>query len=461
MSRHGTLGICREPVRPRWHEWCDAAWVRLCSQALSVVFAGVAACSGIACQVVQVDEALDDDPQRYIEDVHYRRGIVERDLTDRGNEYAAMRLEQYGVEGFGWELLAERDPPSRPLRAHELDGLQDGAPLTLDPGQGASLSPANIPEADAEWIALGRRVFFDYPLRADGIYETLVRVPGALEESGFLVDGENVIGLAIFADQTGIRLGSTCAQCHAGRGEDGAITAILANKSMDLGRARLLAMGITPEELPSEIDSTLVADLHRLGPGRSDVMSDDEFNPFALPDLGGIAQFPYLQHNANWVNRGVATLAVRCETLFITGSGEQTRIPRVLSWALAMYLRSLPPPAPVGGEATALVERGRQVFEGAACGGCHSPPLYTSDRDVTVDEIGTDRAALASSARGTGFVRIPSLRGVGRTAPYFHHGAVPDLETLFDPSREEPGHRFGLEIEADDRDALIAFLRSI
>jgi hypothetical protein len=444
-----------------WHERCFDRGVSFGGWKLACTLMGVAtlavACSGN----VQVEEVLDDDPQRYIGDVDYRRGIVERDLTDRDNAYAETRLSRYGVDGAGWEQLAERDPRSRPLRVGELEGLEGGAPFSLAAGEGARLTPTEMPTSDDEWVALGRRVFFEYPFRVDTVYETVVRLPGALEDSGFLIDGDTVVGLAVFEDASGTRLGPTCAQCHAGRAADGEITAVVANKRMDMGTARLLAMGITPEELPPEIDSTIVEDLHRLGPGRTDVLSDGEFNPFAIPDFGGIADYPYLQHNGNWVNGGVATLAVRCETLFITSNGEQTRIPRVLSWALAMYLRSLPPPPPLDAEPSAAAARGREVFEEATCASCHVPPLYTSDRQVTIDEIGTDASALESDARSTGFVRIPSLRGVGRTGPYFHHGAVPDLETLFDPAREEPGHAFGLELGAEDRAALLAFLRSI
>jgi len=405
---------------------------------------------------------LSDDPQRYIYDVDYRRGILERDLTARDNEYAEARLELYAIEGEGWDALPERDPLARPLRVSELEGLQSGEPFKMADGEGERLTPDTLPSSDEQWVALGRRVFFEYPFRADPVYETIARMPNALTEVGFLAAGDSVVGMAVFLDESGkARLGPTCAQCHSSADEAGVISPVLANRQMDIGAARLFAMGITPEELPSEIDSTVIADLHRLGPGRTDVLNDGQFNPFAIPDFGGIADFPSLQHNANWVNRGVATLAVRCETLFITASGEQARIPRSLSWALAMYLRSLPPPSPLDAVPEAEAERGEEVFASEGCVSCHAPPLFTSDRKVTIEEVGTDPAALSSVSRGTGQVRIPSLRGVGRTAPYFHHGAIADLETLFDPEREEQGHSFGLSLPAADRSALIAFLRSI
>ena len=322
--------------------------------------------------------------------------------------------------------------------------------------------PLELPNSDAAWIALGERVFFEYPVHADPNLELVARLDGGLRQVGFhFVQGE-VLGLRVFANEQGVaRVGPSCAQCHSSVDDSGVVTAVLANRAMDVGAARLMAAGHTSGELPPEIDSTLLKDLARLGPGRTDVLQDDLFNPFAIPDFGGIADFPYLQHNGNWLNTGVATLAIRCETLFITSLGEQARIPRVLSWALAMYLRSLPAPAPLDSPPSNLAAAGEQVFNASGCGTCHTPPLYTSDRRVSIETIGTDPAALSSSARRTGFVRIPSLRGVGRTAPYFHHGAIEDLEMLFDPARTEAGHRFGFDLGADDRAALIAFLRSI
>ena len=48
----------------------------------------------------------------------------------------------------------------------------------------------------------------------------------------------------------------------------------------------------------------------------------------------------------------------------------------------------------------------------------------------------------------------------------FRHYLRPELkfdslEAMFDPARDEPGHPFGLEIDAADRAALLAFLRSL
>ena len=56
-------------------------------------------------------------------------------------------------------------------------------------------------------------------------------------------------------------------------------------------------------------------------------------------------------------------------------------------WALATYLRSLPAPPPLD-EPSEASRRGEQVFAREGCDTCHTPPLYTSDTRVPLDELG-------------------------------------------------------------------------
>jgi hypothetical protein len=423
-----------------------------------VVFLGLVA---VGCVPTTSDD-LSDDPEAYISDVGYRRGILERDLTSTDNDYAQQRLTLYGVLGFGWELLPERDPPSRPFTVEDSARLAAGE--ALERGDLQALAPIELPEDDAAWIALGRRTFFEYPLRVSEDLEALASDLDALEEVGFLVEDGEVVALRVFEDSSGaLRVGHSCAQCHASRDlATGDITDSRSNRAMDIGAIQLRADGFDPADLPPELDSTPLADLGRLGPGRGDVLNDGVFNPYAFPDLGGLVDLPYLHHNANWHHVSVATLAVRCETLFITSSREPGRVPRALSWAISRYYRSLPPPSPLPLSLDPdEVARGEEIFDAATCTSCHVPPLYTSDRQITVEDIGTDPEAGLSPSRVSGHYRIPSLRGVGGNAPYLHHGAFDTLEAMFDPAREEPGHPYGLELDDADRAALLAFLRSL
>ena len=420
---------------------------------------------------------LDDNFERYRDHAGYRRAILMRDLVAGDNRYGEERRAFYGIPDAAWDALPERDWLSRPATRRDVDDIQAQRPLVFD--DVTRLVPAETPVDDAAWIALGRRVFFEFPLHASPIYEAVAKLD-RLDDVGFIAEPattperESYIGLRAFVDDDDptetVRLGPTCAQCHASRDEAGVVTGQRANRAMDIGRARILAAGLEPGNLPPELDSTRTADFDRLGPGRADVLGDGVFNPYAFPYFGALRDLPFLHHNANWTNTQVATLAVRCETLFITSGLSTSRPPRVLTWALAKYIRSLAPSAPLDATPAQNAARGEEVFAEQGCIACHVPPLYTSDRRVPVDEVGTDASAALSDVRASGGYRIPSLRGIGRLAPYLHHGVFDSLEEMFDSARLNAprpeddgryGHPFGLTASDDDIAALLAFLRSI
>jgi len=161
-------------------------------------------------------------------------------------------------------------------------------------------------------------------------------------------------------------------------------------------------------------------------------------------------------------------------------------------YALALYLYSLKAPAnpnPVDSRA----RRGEQVFREQGCTGCHTPPLYTNNKltpakgfaipeelrkfeEILDVSVGTDPTLALRTRRGTGFYKVPSLRGVWFRNGFGHGGQAETLEEWLDPARlkegysprgfhlaAEPivGHEFGLKLAAPDRDALIAFLKTL
>lgn len=93
--------------------------------------------------------------------------------------------------------------------------------------------------------------------------------------------------------------------------------------------------------------------------------------------------------------------------------------------------------------------------------------------------VGTDTGLTLGTRRGTGYYKVPSLKGVWYRRPFFHDGAVATLEDVFDPDRlsdnDVPtgfkpadletkavlGHRFGLGLSAGERSDLIAFLKTL
>ena len=89
------------------------------------------------------------------------------------------------------------------------------------------------------------------------------------------------------------------------------------------------------------------------------------------------------------------------------------------------------------------------------CGNCHTPPLYTSNKLVAVEgfdppsdgpsaadvlpvRIGVDARYALATHKGTGYYKVPSLKGVWYRGALGHHGSAASLEEWFDPARQSP-----------------------
>ena len=240
------------------------------------------------------------------------------------------------------------------------------------------------------------------------------------------------------------------------------------------------------------------------------------FSPAKLPDLIGIRERRYLdatglvQHRSVGdlmryaaLNQGMDMLSrfgdfipARAGDLKqLPGSFELARYSYEQLYALATYIYSLKPP-PNPNRNTALSARGEKVFEREGCASCHTLPLYTNNKLMPVDgftvpdehrkrfdiipiSIGTDASLAVTTRRGTGYYKVPSLKGVWYRGPFEHNGSVATLEDWFDPrrlgddyvptgwkgygkkTRAVRGHEFGLRLSADDKTALIAFLKTL
>lgn len=232
--------------------------------------------------------------------------------------------------------------------------------------------------------------------------------------------------------------------------------------------------------------------------------------PPRIPDLIGIEKRKYLDATGLQQHRSIADLmryaAINNFIEEITDyggfrpSGElppPSKLARSSDadlYALALFLYSIERPKSPH-VADARSERGRRVFEREKCTLCHPPPLYTNNKltpatgfrvpaehrrsyGVLDVRVGTDPNLTMSTRRGTGYYRVPSLAGLWYRGPFEHNGSVATLEDWFDPRRLEssyvptgyrgpaghravPGHEFGLRLSARDRDALIAFLKTL
>ena len=107
------------------------------------------------------------------------------------------------------------------------------------------------------------------------------------------------------------------------------------------------------------------------------------------------------------------------------------------------------------------------------------PEDHKRQYDILPVVVGTDPTSALTTRRGTGYYKVPSLKGVWYRGPFEHNGSVATLEDWFNPSRLRQdyvptgfrgygvrtravkGHEFGLSLSAEDKRALIAFLKTL
>jgi hypothetical protein len=164
-------------------------------------------------------------------------------------------------------------------------------------------------------------------------------------------------------------------------------------------------------------------------------------------------------------------------------------------YALSLYIYSLNPPKNPN-KVDVIARQGQKIFDREGCVGCHTPPLYTNNKlspvegfsvpqehrekyDILWTSVGTDPRLAMMTRRGTGYYKVPSLKGVWYRGPFEHNGSVATLEDWFDArrlrddyvptgfigagvkTRPVKGHLFGLDLSEKDRRALIAFLKTL
>ena len=142
------------------------------------------------------------------------------------------------------------------------------------------------------------------------------------------------------------------------------------------------------------------------------------------------------------------------------------------------------------------IPAGQRIFQREGCSGCHTPPLYTNNKltlaqgftppadhrqilDILPVSVGTDPGLALKTRKGTGYYKVPSLKGVRYRGHYLHDGSVTTLEEMFNPARLQDdfvptgfmpygqktravkGHEFGLKLPVEEKAALLAFFRSL
>ncbi|MBA3456929.1 MAG: c-type cytochrome [Deltaproteobacteria bacterium] len=413
------------------------------------------------------DEWLLREGLRFTADTRYRRAALERSLTNHDNVYSRVRLASYGHGTRGWDMLPVWTPRSRPVTADLAEQLQRGEMPEVartHPPLWDGVEPTTM----HGWVELGRRVFFEFPMRAEVFMEHGLTKPELAAAVGVeRTAAGDVPGLVVFANVDGeTRVGITCAICHS-TVKNGVTVAGSARRRFDYGRLRLAYYADTGDR----VDPALARRMAGWGPGRADVTEDDDEDPVTIPDLWGLRAQRWLTQAGTIRHDSPLALAIRQETQLTDSNHALIRPPRALAWALAMYVYSLSPP-PSDAVPSALTSRGSAVFSDR-CAGCHSNAAF-GGRTIAASAIGTNPSLATGRGRGTGSYRVPPLVRVGEGAPYLHDGSVGSLDELLSAARLDPayvkghlgpgpipGHRAGTDLAPADRAALIAYLGTL
>ncbi|HVY46904.1 MAG TPA: hypothetical protein VHB21_13545, partial [Minicystis sp.] len=133
---------------------------------------------------------------------------------------------------------------------------------------------------------------------------------------------------------------------------------------------------------------------------------------------------------------------------------------RLIAAPIAKFLRhGLVPPPRLTRALTDEEQRGREVFMSPAtgCATCHVPATGYTDRSVV--QLPELRPPTGFAEDPNKLYKVPSLVGVGGTAPYMHDGRFSSLETLLEYNQDRMGKTS--QLSAEERKALVAFLRTL
>ena len=270
----------------------------------------------------------------------------------------------------------------------------------------------------------------------------------------------------------------------------------------------------------ARIDAMSVAEIadvfDAVPPGTSLRQGTNSFLPMQVPDLIGVKDRRYLDRTGLERHRDIgdfmryAAVNQGADLLDSYAGFVPADVPRFTQlpapetrtrysdeqlYALTLYVYSLQPPRNPN-VFDAVAERGQKIFEREGCAMCHTPPLYTNNKltpaegfrippehlniyDILRISVATDPTLALRTRRGTGYYKVPSLKGLWYREMFPHDGSCATLEDWFDPARLSddyvptgfkgygierravPGHEFGLRLSVEDKRALIAFVKTL
>ena len=405
---------------------------------------------------------------------------------------------------------------------------------TLEPE--VAFDPARL-TTPGEWTAAGE-IVFNAPTSLHPVFFTAqdLRDQAYIKQAGMPVARDGTIPFArwVVRRKGTVELGSMgCNTCHTRVLADGTVAPgaqgnnpndregalLLARSAGAIGadkvvaQVRSFARQFELPWLPDDMNrlvrwmslDELIAAGQAIPPGVTARANTSMLLPPQIPDLIGVRERRFLDHTGLIRHRSAGDLmrySSLAQDLFASdrygaSDAEDRPVPAARYsdaqlYALAVYLYSLGPPANPN-RFDAAAERGKAVFQSEKCGNCHTPPLYTNNRlvaadgfaapagaaDVVPGHIGVDPRYALETHKGTGYYKVPSLKGVWYRGPFGHNGSAATLDDWFDPARLDPsyvptgfkgydgkarsipGHPFGLRLSESARKDLIAFLKTL
>jgi hypothetical protein len=462
-------------------------------------------------------------------------------LADWATPIAALNVrpahmseaEYYAVPGDNLRTYPVYHPDAEPLNYWE--DLQQKKPEPL-------VDITAIRTSD-DWIAAGDRAFREvdsfWSRTSDSAAIAQARDPRSFADVVKLPDGSAWGPRWVVTDQGVMLSWIACANCHLSNRRDGTLgvagprgprppgTPLLnprvpgaqgsppvqqryfAGDSMPTIISRMFTVPWAPDDRLARVQNGAPREL-RSDPGVFHRPHGSPFYATKIPDLQNLRYSRYMDATATHRLRGPEDVARYAA--FVTGadpmefgsyrilSDEQRKLrfryaDEVL-FAIGSYLMSLEPPRNPDMAPRDVLAQGERLFQREGCVNCHTPPDYTNGKltlaegwqppadhpnrgDILPVSVGTEPGLALRTRKGTGFYKIPSLRGVWYRPRLLHDGSVASLEEMFDPDRLSSdyvskgwnppgattraiqGHRFGLTLEADDKSALLAFLRTL
>ena len=251
---------------------------------------------------------------------------------------------------------------------------------------------------------------------------------------------------------------------------------------------------------------------------------DDTYGPSDMPSIWNLKKYDPEGMSMNWDGASHDAYSVVMDSaLGLLGAPPKRpdEFVETIQW-LTDYLRERPPPEFPFEIDEALAASGKTLFA-RECGSCHASDR--TGRPVPVEEVGTSRARLESwnkeaavaankvvvemGLERAGLVEenligyvAQHLDGIWLRAPFLHNGSVPSLRDLLEPAENRPalfyrgydvydpirvgfvsrgadaeqkgtpfdvaalgngnqGHEYGTDLAAEEKDALIEYLKTL